>query len=444
MTVSGSKARRINSSLKYSVLDGAAFSAMLGLTQEYIVPFALALGAATGQVGLLASIPNLTMALSQLVAPMLTRKAGSRKGLILPVVFLHALMWLPIMLTPYLFPSQGIWWLIAFYTLCTVFGSLGNPAWGSMMADLVSEETRGRYFGFRGRIAGLVTLVFFFIGGAILQFSKANVLVGFSMLFGGAMLFRFLSWYYLSRMYEPHLSRKRERHDLLETVKTIGSSNLGKFTIYVSLLNFATFLAGPFFAVYMLRELKFSYLTYVAIIATAAVANMLFLTFWGKRADRAGNLKVIKIASAFITFLPMLWLGGNQPSYLIPVQVISGFAWAGFNLASMNFIYDASAREERTQYIAVFNAMNGVAICLGALLGGYLAPILPPIMGQSLLTLFLLSGILRGLATLLLLPRVKEVRQVPTMSAASLLLGRLRRAGPRELPTREVHATPKI
>lgn len=143
---------------------------MLGLTQDYIVPFALALKATTAQIGLLSSVPNLTMALFQLTAPHLAERAGSRKGLILPVVFLHALMWLPILLVPYLFPDQKIWWLIGFFTLSTVFGALGNPAWGSMMAELVPEGTRGRYFGFRGRICGLVTLVFFFIGGAILHF----------------------------------------------------------------------------------------------------------------------------------------------------------------------------------------------------------------------------------------------------------------------------------
>jgi len=45
--------------LKYSIADGSAYSAMLGLIQDYVVPFALALKATIVQVGLLSSIPNL-------------------------------------------------------------------------------------------------------------------------------------------------------------------------------------------------------------------------------------------------------------------------------------------------------------------------------------------------------------------------------------------------
>lgn len=421
-----SKTQQVSKSLKYSIVDGSAHSAMLGLTQDYIVPFALAINATVAQVGLLVSVSNLTMAMSQLTAPRLAEKAGSRKGFILPVVFLHAVMWLPVLLVPYLFSGAKIWWLIGFFTLSTALGSLGNPAWGSMMADLVPETKRGKYFGFRGRICGLATLVFFFIGGTVLHFSAADIFVGFSILFGGAMVFRFVSWYFLSRVYEPPLSNGNTEHSRLRDIfSSMGSSNLGRFIIGVSAMNFATHLAGPFFAVYMLRDLKFDYLMYVTIMATATMATLAFMTFWGRRADQAGNIKVLKVTSALVPLIPLLWLGSHQLYYLVPVQILSGFAWAGFNLASVNFVLDASPPERRMQYIAVFNAMNGSAICFGALLGGYLAPYLPPLLGYKLLTLFLVSGLLRGLVAAALLRHISEVRQVPATSTAELLFGKL-------------------
>jgi MFS family permease len=425
MTTLNGQVQKVSRSLKYSILDGAAFSAMLGLTQNYIVPFALALKATTMQVGLLTSIPNLTMALSQLASPRLAERAGSRKGLILPVVLLHALMWLPILLVPYLFPGAKIWWLIVLVTLSVVFGALGNPAWGSLMADLVPGRIRGRYFGARGRIAGFVTLVFSVIGGLILQFTASNVFLGFSVLFGGAMLFRLVSLYYLARMYEPPLARVNgARHRLIDLVKSLGSSNLGRLTIYVALVSFSTNIAAPFFAVYMLRGLQFSYLTYVIITAVSSLSTLLFLTFWGKRADRAGNVKVMRITSVLIPLIPVLWLASRQVYYLAMVETFAGFAWAGFNLAYMNFIYDAAAPEKRTQHIALFNAMNGTAICLGALLGGFIAPHLPRLLGYNLLTLFLISGVLRALVVAILLRRISEVRRVSQTGIISLLFNR--------------------
>jgi hypothetical protein len=203
------------------------------------------------------------------------------------------------------------------------------------------------------------------------------------------------------------------------------STNVGKFIIYVALMKFATYLAGPFFAVFMLRDLKFSYLTYVGITATADLVNILFLSFWGKRADKAGNIKVLRITALLVPLVPLLWIIGRDFYYLIPIQVLSGFAWSGFNLVSVNFLYDAASPEKRTQYIALANALNGVAICLGALTGGLLATHLPTLLGYQLLSLFLISGIARGLVGIRLYSRVFEMRRVRETTTAELLLGGL-------------------
>ena len=425
MTTTNIKQNIIRKTLRNSVFDGASHSAMLGLTQSYVVPFALALRATTAQIGLLASIPSLTMALSQLAVPRLIRRAGSRKRLILPVVLIHALMWIPVLLVPYLFPGDKVWWLIGFMTLSAVFGSLAIPAWGSMMADLVPGNTRGRYFSQRSRICDFVMLVVSLVAGGILQWTTGSPFLGFSIIFAGAVVSRLTSWYFLSKMHEPLLKETTNNHsNLLSVIRKTRSSNLGRFIMYMSLINFATSLSGPFFAVYMLRDLNFDYLTYVAINATSTIATITFLTRWGRRADRAGNIKVMRITSFLIPLVPLLWLVSKQVYYLIPIQVLAGFAWSGFTLTSSNFLYDASPQENRTQSIAIFNAVNGVAICLGALTGGFLAPRLPQLLGNSLLCLFLISGVLRGFVVILLLRKISEVRRVPKVSSLELLFGK--------------------
>jgi MFS family permease len=346
--------RKVKKSLRLSVLDGSAFAAMLGLTQNYITPFALALKATTVQIGLLTSVPNLMMALSQLTAPHLSEKAGSRKGLILPVVFLHALLWIPILLVPFLFHSAQIWWLIGFVTLNTVLGAIANPAWGSMMADLVPPRLRGKYFAIRGRITGIITLILSLIGGGILQLFTGNVYIGFAILFGCAALFRLVSLYFLYGMYEPPVSENKINDpSLLQMVKHLGSTNLGKFTLYVSLIIFASNISSPFFPVFMLEDLNYSYTAYIINVTFFSIAVMVFQTYWGRRGDWAGNIKVIRVTSFLVPIVPLLWLGSSNSYYLIGAQIFSGFAWAGFNLASVNFVYDASEPENRTKYIAI-------------------------------------------------------------------------------------------
>jgi MFS family permease len=337
-------------------------------------------------------------------------------------------MWLPILLIPYVLRSQQIWWLITFVTVSTVFGAVANPAWGSMMADLVPRRIRGRYFAARGRVSTLVALVFAFIGGGILQLAQPNVFLGFALLFGGAVLFRLISFAFLAKMYEvPAAVGPSEGEGLRDLIRNIGSSNLGRFTIFVALMSFSANLAAPFFTVYMLRDLHFSYLSFVIVTCSGSLATLLFLNYWGRRADRAGNLRIIRIARFLVPVVPLLWLFNGHVWYLVMVQAFASFAWAGFDLANVNFVYEAAPPEERTRRIALFNAMNGLAVCLGALAGGLLASRLPPIFGYSLLTLFAISGILRAMVAALLIRHVHEVRQVARVGVMDLLFGRARK-----------------
>jgi MFS family permease len=117
-------------------------------------------------------------------------------------------------------------------------------------------------------------------------------------------------------------------------------------------------------------------------------------------------------------------LGSSNVYYLIAANVVSGFGWSGFGLSAVNFVYDASEPGRRTKQIALFNATDGVACCIGSLIGGYLAPHLPALFGYQMRSLFTVSGVLRGIVVLLLLRQIVEVRQVSKMSFSRFLLGR--------------------
>jgi MFS family permease len=416
---------KVRSSLKLSVLDGSAYSVMLGLTQNYISPLALELKATTTQIGLLSSLPSLAMALSQLTAPDLAERAGSRKGFILPVVFMHAIMFIPILLVPYLFHVSAVWWLIGFVTISVVFGAIANPAWGSMMADLVPDRLRGKYFGFRGQITGFITQVFSYAATGILTLLSGNIFAGYAILFSLATVFRLLSFFFISRQYEPKQAvSKKASPSLLTIFRHVGSTNLGKFMLFFALIDCCTMISGPFFTVFMFRDLHFNYLFYCLISSASQLSVLLFLPFWGRRADKWGNLKVIRIVAFLIPVVPVFWIFSDNIFYLIAANIISGFAWSGFSLAGVNFAYDASEPENRTKQLAVFGAIDGLGCCIGALLGGYIAPLLPATFGYPLRTLFIISGVLRAIVALVLLRQIKEVRNVSDISNWELITGR--------------------
>lgn len=396
---------------------------MLGLTQNYITPYALTMKATTQQIGLLTSIPNFTMAATQFAAPGLSERAESRKGFILPMAVMHALMWLPILLIPYLFQTHQVWWLIAFVTLSTAFDSVLNPVWGSMMADLVPAQMRGRFFGLRNRITAFVSMAFSYVAGGILQMLTGNTNLAFTIIFTGAMVSRLVSFYFLSRMYEPlsPATAKRSHDSVLKIVRGLFSTNTGMFIIFCALMNFTTTIAGPFFSPYMLRDLHFSYIVYTIIISVAGLATVGFMTWWGKRIDRAGAIKVLKITALFVPFVPLGWVLSHNLWWLVVIQIFSGFAWAGFQLSSGVFIFDAAPPENRTRYLALYNSLIFLGVSLGSLTGGIVAPLLPPFMASHLLSIFIVSGVARLTVALFFLPRIKEVRKVPQIEARELL-----------------------
>lgn len=412
---------KIKQSLKNSFMDGVFCSAMIGFTEQYITPFAVALKATSAQIGMLTAFPNLVASLVQLKSADVTEHLKSRMRIIRIFVFLHALMYLPIFLIPLIFKTDRALWLILFVTLATSFNAFPTPAWVSLMSDHIPRSGRGKYFGWRNRLLGMITVTCAFLAGFILNIFGKNTLEGFMVIIGLAFISRVISWYFLSKMYEPPIRVTKEHYfTFWDFVKRIKESNFAKFVFYVASISFSVSISGPFFAVFMLRDLRLSYATYTVIVTSATIATLLTMSIWGRHADIVGNMKVIRFTSFFIPVIPMLWLLSQNVYYLIIIQLFAGFVWAGYNLSVFNFLYDAVSPEKRTRCSAYFNVINGMAICCGALLGGFLAKMMPPILGYRLLALFLLSGILRAIFSAILLPTIKEVRRVEKVSSLDL------------------------
>jgi MFS family permease len=100
--------------------------------------------------------------------------------------------------------------------------------------------------------------------------------------------------------------------------------------------------------------------------------------------------------------------------------MFSGFAWGGFNLAVSNFIYDAVCEEKRVRCIAYFNLINGLGVFFGATLGGFIIGYLPSTLGSKILSIFLLSGLLRFGVRFAFLPHLKEVKKIHSMNNLTL------------------------
>ena len=413
--------KKVEKNLRLAIYDGVFAGAMTGFVQEYLAPFIILAGATVRQIGFLTAIPNLMAALLQIKSAEITDWLGSRKKVLNYFVFLQASM-LVLMVLLTVFWTQHIYIFISLVALYTSFGAFATPAWGSLMSDLVPEDRRGEFFGWRDKLNNFVIILAMLSAGVIIHYSKSvSFTVGFAVIFMLAFLSRMASWSLLRRLYEPPLQKHTGRDGtFMKFLAGIRESNFAKFVISVSLMNFSVNLAVPFFAVLMLRELHFSFILYTVIILTASLTIFFTIKRWGMHADRVGYIKIIKSTSLLICFLPLLWIVNRNPLFLIIVQVFSGFLWAGFNISATNFIFDAVPSRERTRSIAYFNVINGSFLFAGAFIGGVLVKELPPIFGSKILTLFLTSSILRLAVTFMMILRLQEVRKVKDIKSIDL------------------------
>jgi MFS family permease len=315
--------------------------------------------------------------------------------------------------------------LVIAYSLYAFFGAVGVPAWFSLLGDIVPAKIRGKYFGKRNKICTSVTLLATILAAFVLDYSKTRglVLLGFAAIFLVASVARMTSAYLMSRHYDPAFKLEEGYYfSFWQFVKKAPSNNFGKFVIYVGMLYFSVLIAAPFFTVYMLKNLGFSYTTLMLVNISATVFMLLFSPVLGKFADKYGNRELLKIGGIVIPMLPVLWLFSGNPWYLALVpQLASGLGWAAFNLASSNFIYDSVTPQRRGLCVTYFNAFVYAGTFLGATVGGVIATYVPITFMNNLLFIFAVSGVLRGLASLIMLPKVREVREVRTASSNPLV-----------------------
>jgi MFS family permease len=411
-------------SLYYSILDAMAVSVMVGFGDRLISAFAVALKASSTEIGLLVTLPPFLGSLTQLYGARLVDIYNNRLKVVLPFVLLHAFFWLPIALIPFLFPHNAVTALIILYSLAMISTAISIPAWTSMMGDIVWLKQRGKYFGKRNSLAAAILLPAVAFAGYFLTLYPPELLfIGFAASFFIAFLFRFVSYFFIRRMHEPlQVFAKQPQPSFFQFMKKIRSNNYGNLVALVGGIRFANYFAGPFFAPYMLIELGFSYFQFTLVFAAAMAAQVIFMTIWGKRADRFGNVKVLALTSILVSSIPIWWILTRDFYLILLINAFAGMAWAGFSLSAGNFLYDAVDTPNRARYTAYNNIVDSSMALAGSIVGGlYLTFIASPWIFTSVYhVVFFASGVGRFVFSSLLIPGVKEVRDVPPIKKRTL------------------------
>jgi MFS family permease len=383
--------------MRVSIFEGAFALIMIGLSEAFYIPYLNALGASHLQIGLGASLPAFMSGLVQLIAPIALRRSGTRRRLIVPTVAGQALAFIPLGLVWYLDPHLQVWSAIAAFVISAIFGNMGASAWADWMASVVPRRRRGKYFAFRNRLLGIVQISIAVLGGYLLDKAIGKVMLMFTAIWFACSFARLASAVMFHWYYEPPVERHpdSDRMSFMDFLKDLHTTRFGVFTVAASLLSLGVNMSGPFFAVHMLNNLQLNYISYTILIVTPIAATIATLGLWGRIIDRFGSLAAIRLSAIIVCLLPLPWVVTTSYTILLIVQVISGFSWSGFNLASFTFYVGSLKPHERINHIAYFNTINFMCAAAGSTLGGVILPYLPQVAQWHLQSIFVFSSIVR-------------------------------------------------
>lgn len=400
--------------LRTSLKEGATQSIGVNMSSGFLTPLLLAIGGNSFHVGLMTSLNGLFDPSGEIYGGKLMQK-HSRKNL-----WMYAKLWIVFLQIPTLaliyFAFNGTFTNILPWALIALWGILipfiygaGYVSWLSWLGDLVPEERKGKFFASRNRLIGIVGLVTLLLSGFLLDLFKTKgfVLLGFTVLFSVAIIFRVASVYYTNRVFNPFFRVKRQSYfSFISFLKRY--DNFGKFTVFQFFFYFAMMLSAPFYAVRMLEDLNFGYMTYTIISISSTVFYLLFAPIAGKFSDKYGNLKLIYFGAFLFPLIPLLWMFFEDPISLILIPgLVAGLANAGFVIGTTSFTYSASSPQKRAYCFAYSALLVGLGTLIGSFVGGAIIEYLPFDFNPMFFA-FIISSILMMITALFFLPKLTE------------------------------------
>ena len=358
-------------------VEGGVQSAMAQLTGDIVLTgFAVALGAGSVLIGLLAALP-LLLRLSQLLTWSTLERVGRWRTVALLGAIASRVTLLGAALIPFLSaPGSRSALLLAVVALSSVGASLYDLAIVSWMADLLPLRLRGDFFGRRNRsvaAVGLGVTLMAAFGLDLLPRGSEVAILGFTIVFlaGAAIGLAGILLVWQAPADAPHAVAAPAplRAWLREATADRSFYRLVRFGF---LWGFAVNFASPFFTVYQIQvlALPFTVITLYKAVTTAAMMGS--ARRWGKLADHFGSKPIVWAGTCMMGAMPLLWLA-TTPERVWPlavIQILSGLGFAAYDTNVNNLVLKLAPPDGRPGYLATFGAAFGTGSAIAPVLGG--------------------------------------------------------------------------
>ena len=405
--------------MRLSVVEGGFAQEFLNWTSgSVIVGYLLALGATPTHIGLVASVPFLAQVSSPFAA-VLAERFGRRRLIAATLATLGKFVWVLAAFLPQLGLPDVLepTVLVLLVLVGGVFQASTGTVWTAWMGDVVPDKLRGRYFGLRTGVVGVVGTAANLAAGAFLD--RVGAPLNFqTVILAAAVLGVIGVGLYAFHHHPPVAVSHRRPRDMFSA--PLRDQNFRRFLQFGVYWHFVVLIGAPFVIPYFLEVLGMTFTQIALWMALAASTGLATTILWGRVADRVGNKAVLAVGTFLAgVALPGTWIlaGVTGQVWIIYISaVFDAIAWGAIGPANFNLALVTAPQQGRVSFIAVYSLVTGVAGFLGGVVSGPLLVWFQGFGGAAetgnwvgYYLLFALTGIGRATAWVWL-RRVKETR----------------------------------
>ncbi|MBN2357842.1 MAG: MFS transporter [Deltaproteobacteria bacterium] len=363
-------APKVRRTLTWSLVDGACYAVMVGVCESYLSVLAVELGHRDTALALLVTVPMLCGALVQLLTGPLVGWLGQGRRLVVVGAALQAICHLGFLWIA-LDDERRLWPLLVVKTLFAASGAVIVPAWNAWMTNLTEGIDRERYFARRSGLVYAVLLASYLLGGVLLDRGRVRgeLLGAFALLFAVGLLARVLSAGALAMQRDDGGGRGGVRP--LQRLRDALARSRWQVALFTGAVMLGAYVSVPFFAPYMLLELKLDYCDYALLTSVSLLAKSVAFPLFHRVGNRFGLRPTLAGAGLGVALVPFCWWLFPSYSVLLLVEIGSGIAWAGFEFASFQLLIQSAASGGSVEFFSLSNALSGVLQLAGSLLGSF-------------------------------------------------------------------------
>jgi MFS family permease len=380
------------------VMDIAWFGIGLAATSQFLSVYAIRLGATETELGWIASLPAIFLALSTTFGGWWMRRySDSVRALFWPALFFRFIFFLPA-LVPF-FPQE---WRLTMLILAATLPSLGQGIGGVVFIVMMRQaidDTRLAALLSRRSLAlnvaiGLGALVFAF------WLEVAPFPMNYQVMFLIAFIFSLFSQAQLIwiRVKPIQLAPTPAAPSIKSIVIPLKSHSFQRVAMVVLLTHAAFFAIRPIIQLHLVDDLGASEWFMGQFALAELVAGALISPFGSRIMARFGYRNVIAASMVGTAVAAIIIATATNLSVTLFAAVISGASWTlGAVIGLFGFFAENTAVEDMPRFSAPYHQLLALGMFIGPLLGTGLANL-----GLSLVAVILIGGVFRFISGLVI------------------------------------------